>query len=184
KLVKTAALPARLVLAGWLAAAFIGVCSPTPAAATDIAGWRGTHWGMTADGLRRMFGDELTELPARRVYKNAYAELALLRTDFLGVTFDVYFQMNAETDRLQQVLLETGRRRAGPQDFSDLLRRLRNNYDNETKLCLDRLSDGSPAGGEAVWRLPSTTVHAVFMEFYTRGMAFDDPNRDRDPLVP
>jgi hypothetical protein len=68
----------------------------------------------SAAELRRAFGDELSELPARRLYGNAYAGLAILEADFLGLSFDVYFQMNADDDRLQQVLLETGRRRAGP----------------------------------------------------------------------
>lgn len=154
------------------------------AVAADVAGWREASWSMTAGELRRAFGEALTELPGRRIYKDAYAELAILGTEFLGVDFDVYFQMNVKTDRLQQVLLETGRRRAGPEAFATLQQRLRARHGKETRLCLDRLSAGAPAGAEAVWRFATTTIHAVFMDFYTRGMVFEDPNRDRDPLVP
>lgn len=165
----------------------LSICLPSVTGAVareDIAGWNGARWGMTAADIRGAFGEALTELPGRREYKNAHAELALLRHPAFGMTFDVYFQMNADTGRLQQVLLETGRGRAGPRDFLRLRERLEDRYGAPARVCVQKPEDGTPASADALWRFPTTTVHAVFLDFYSTALLFHDPNVDIDPLVP
>ena len=48
---------------------------------------------------------------------------------------------------------------------------------------------GAPTGGRPtavafVWRFDTSTVHLSYFDFYTRSMAFEDPNFERDVLTP
>lgn len=160
------------------------LAAPLAAAPDDVSGWRAARWGMTAAELEAAFDGRLTRLPGRREYGGAYAELALLGVRVAGHRFDAYFQMGETSGRLQQVLLERARRWAGPRGFVELAEALRRRYGPPTRTCADAGDGGRPTAAEAVWRFPTTTVHAVLLDFYTSGMAFDDPNVDPDPLTP
>jgi hypothetical protein len=172
----------RLLLIIFLALVFAplrpGAQSPEP------DGWRAARWGMTEAELERAFGARLVRLPGRWIYGGAYATRALDDIELGDARFRAFFQMNAESDRLQQVLLEP-LRRTGPESlFRDTLAELRETYGPPSAACKVPRSGGGPLSLEFWWRFPSTTVHLTFLDFYTREMAFDDPNVDRDPLTP
>ena len=75
------------------------------AARDDVAGWDATRWGMTEAEIESALGERVVRLPGRWLYGNAYADLAVEDVDVGGLQFTAYLQMNAESHRLQQVLL-------------------------------------------------------------------------------
>ncbi len=64
------------------------------------------RWNMTEAELEHVFGENLGHLPGRWIYGNAYATRALDGIILGDQGFRAIFQMNVDSDRLQQVLLE------------------------------------------------------------------------------
>ncbi|MEM7225160.1 MAG: hypothetical protein AAF495_19435 [Pseudomonadota bacterium] len=147
--------------------------------------WPTLSWGMTQGELDRALGEELTELPGRWIYGGAYAERAVFGFDLEGLSFTAYFQMNEESDRLQQILLE---RRGGvdatPQAFEETLAMLEAHYGAAAERCITARPDGTIMAADLMWRLGASTVHASFLDFRSSGLLYFDPNVDLDPLVP
>jgi hypothetical protein len=54
--------------------------------------------------------------------------------------------------------------------------------DRPTARCFDLDEKDTPRAAEVVWRLPTTTVRAVFVDFYTTSILFETANVDVDPL--
>jgi hypothetical protein len=161
-----------------------GQATGSAAGPEDVPGWRGAGWGMTEAELEDAFGEDLAALPGRWQYGGAYATRALFGVPLGGIDFTAYFQMNARTDRLQQVLLEGLRRRAGPEAFAQLLDALEARYGAPDGTCVVPKAGGQPLLVEYVWTFPTTTVHATLMDFYTTSMFFEDPQAGTDPLQP
>lgn len=155
-----------------------------PAAAlADLPGWRGLTWGMTAAQIEAALGDRVTALPGRWLYGSAYAELAVEEVEFGGLAFTAYLQMNAATDRLQQVLLERRRTGALPGAFEQLIDAMEATYGPPSEECAQAKSGGQPLDYQLTWRFPTTTLHAKFLDFSTTAVFSRDPQAERDPLV-
>ncbi len=160
------------------------VCWAAPAAALDdLPGWEATRWGMTGEELRAALGSRVTELPGRWVYGGAYAELAVEAVEIGGLSFTAYLQMNAATDRLQQVLLERRRTGAVPAAFEQVIDALTRRYGAPAADCAQAKTAGQPLDYEVTWRFPSTTLHAKFLDFSTTAVFSRDPEAELDPLV-
>lgn len=150
----------------------------------DVEGWRAARWNMTEAELERAFGESLARLPGRWVYGDAYATRALADVTLGDARFRAIFQMNAASDRLQQVLLEPPRRPGQEAVFRSALDELRAAYGPPSGSCTVPRAGGGPLSVDLWWRFATTTVHLTFFDFYTRAMAFEDPNIDSDPLTP
>lgn len=155
-----------------------------PAAALDdLAGWQDLRWGMTAVEIQRVLGDRVTALPGRWLYGGAYADLAVEDTDIGGLAFTAYLQMNTETDRLQQVLLERRRTGAVPAAFEAALAELTQRLGPPAGDCVQAKQGGQPLDYQVTWRFPTTTVHAKFLDFSTTAVFSRDPRAEHDPLI-
>jgi hypothetical protein len=84
---------------------------------------------------------------------------------------------------LQQVLLERRRVGAVPTAFEKLVESLETVYGPPSADCAQAKSGGEPLDYEMVWRFPSTTVHAKFLDFSTTAVFSRDPAAEIDPLV-
>ena len=157
--------------------------APPALALDDLPGWRDSRWGMTEDEVERAFGDDATRLPGRWLYGGAYADLAVRDVEIAGLEFTAYLQMNAQTDRLQQVLLERRRVGALPAAFEQLVDGLIETLGPPATDCAQAKSGGQPLDYQLTWRFPSTTVHAKFLDFSTTAVFSRDPEAELDPLV-
>ena len=159
---------------------------PTYAAATagdDVPGWAATRWGMTSAEIQAVLGDRVIRLPGRWLYGGAYAELAVADVQVGGLGFTAYLQMNAETQRLHQVLLERRRSGAVPVAFERVIDALEARYGPPTEDCAQAKSGGRPLDYRITWRFASTTLHATFLDFSTTAVFSRDPQADHDPLI-
>jgi hypothetical protein len=161
----------------------LSVAAESAAALEDLPGWRDTRWGMTEDEVDRALGDDATRLPGRWVYGGAYADLAVRDVEIAGLEFTAYLQMNAQTDRLQQVLLERRRTGALPAAFEQLVDGLVETLGPPATDCAQAKTGGQPLDYQLTWRFPTTTVHARFLDFSTTAVFSRDPEADLDPLV-
>jgi hypothetical protein len=160
------------------------LCWAVPAAAReDVPGWGETRWGMTGEAIESVLGDRVTQLPGRWIYGGAYAELAVEDVVIGDLTFTAYLQMNAQSDRLQQVLLERRRVGALPSAFEETLAVLEARYGPPAADCAQDKSGGRPLAYRITWRFPSTTIHATFLDFSTTAVFSRDPEAELDPLV-
>ena len=171
----------RRSLIAWTIALW-AAAQPAAAAPGDLPGWEAARWGMTAAELESAFGERLSPLPGRWVYGGAYARQAILKVTLGGLDFTAYFQMGEIDGRLQQVLLERRQQQALPVSFEKLQDHLEGLYGPASQACL--LSARNPTGLELVWRFPTTTVHATFLNFFSTSVLFFDPSLDIDPLRP
>ena len=149
----------------------------------DLPGWDATRWGMTAAEVETALGERAFHLPGRWLYGGAYAELAVENIEVGGVVFTAYLQMNAETDRLQQVLLERRRIGAVPAAFEQIIDALTQRFGPPATDCAQAKHGGQPLDYKVTWRFPSTTLHAKFLDFSTTSVFSRDPEAELDPLV-
>ena len=168
----------------FVALAGLGLAIGASAAGGDLPGWRAARWGMSESAISQAFGDGLRRLPGRQAFGGAYADLALPGIEIGGEPFTAFFQMNAGTDRLQQVMLRGMRRQPSERSRRAILSALRGEYGPESLLCTVPKAGGGELVVEHVWQFPTTTVHVSFLDFYSSAMAFEDPNSDRDPRRP
>jgi len=150
----------------------------------DVEGWRAARWNMTEGELESAFGANLALLPGRWVYGDAYATRVIGNIMLGNQRFRAIFQMNVNSERLQQVLLEPLRRPGQEAVFHSTLDELRATYGPPSGSCAIGRASGGPLSVELWWRFKTTIVHLTFFDFYTRAMAFEDPNVDPDPLKP
>lgn len=171
----------------WASAAvltlLLSVAAVPAMALDDLAGWRDTRWGMTESELESALGEGATRLPGRWLYGGAYADLAVRDVEIAGLSFTAYLQMNAETNRLQQVLLERRRTGALPAAFEQLADSLMASLGSPSADCAQAKTGGQPLDYELTWRFPTTTVHAKFLDFSTTAVFSRDPEAELDPLV-
>ena len=149
----------------------------------DVPGWDVLRWGMTEAQIEDALGDRVTRLPGRWLYGNAYADLAVEDVEVGGLQFTAYLQMNAESHRLQQVLLERRRVGAVPAAFEQLVDSLIDTLGPPSADCAQAKSGGQPLDYQLTWRFPTTTVHAKFLDFSTTAVFSRDPAAELDPLV-
>lgn len=168
-----------LVLAVIVATA-VPIAAARPA---DVAGWEAARWGMTEAELQTAFGARLKRLAAPLRYGGAYARDMLPGVEIAGERFTAFFQMNAGSHRLQQVLLEHDRRRITPAGYLRLVDALEARY-GEGQICVPAAARGGSKIVELVWRFPTTTVHASMIDLQSPNLLYEDPNTDRDVLQP
>jgi len=150
----------------------------------DVEGWRAARWGMDEAALEDAFGEDLARLPGRWRFGGAYADRALFDVPFAGRDFTAYFQMNEETGRLQQVLLERRKRTGLGPSYLSVIDRLELLYGPPETLCSVNPPGRSPTVVQASWRFPTTAIHASLLDFVTTAIAYEDMNRDCDVLEP
>ena len=141
--------------------------APTAAPAADLPGWDRTRWGMTSPEIARLYRGRAVTLSGRIDFNRLYTDVALRTQPFAGHDFTVYFQMDDDTHRLAQVLLERRRQYATPAVWRDVLAALERSYGAVTGRC-ERHGDplaGEPQISERVWALPTTTVYASYIDF-------------------
>lgn len=175
---------AAVLLVALLAALLI---APVPAGAEarpeDVPGWEAARWGMTGAELAEAFGDRLEPLPGRWDYGGAHADRAVFDVEIGGVAFTAFFQMNDRTGRLQQVLLQRRGRAAMARAYREVLDALEAEYGPPDARCETPRRGGAPLSIALTWSFPTTTIHAVFLDFYTSGMLFERPETWSDPLA-
>lgn len=174
--------PFFALLAG-LVALTISAGSPR-AAPADVMDWNGARWGMTEAELAGVFGAALASLPGRWIYGGAYATRAIFGVDVGGLAFTAYFQMNDESERLQQILLERRANQVTPAVYASVLTSMEDAYGPAEGLCRERHPDGPPRRESLRWRFPTTTVQLTWLDFMTSSVMFDDPDPTIDPRVP
>src|SRR3546814_16325353 len=114
---------------------------------------------MTAAEVRQALGDRVTALPGRWLYGGAYADLAVEEVTIGGLVFTAYLQMNSETDRLQQVLLERRRTGAVPAAFEAALAALQRELGPQSADCAQAQAGGQPPASQLHCRVPPTPPH-------------------------
>lgn len=164
---------------GWL------VLGAAVAVAADPAGWRAARWGMDAAALDRAFGGAIDRLPGRWDYGGAYATRGVLGIDIAGYRFNGFFQMNATTHRLQQVLLEGLRQRASARSHLRVVGHFRRRFGAPAAVCHRPRRIGDPEIVAAVWRFATTIVHVTLLDFSTTAVLHQRSTVDRtDPRTP
>src|SRR3954447_14727295 len=138
---------------------------------------------MTAGELEQALGNAANRLPGRWDFGQYYADTSVEDVEVAGLPFRAFLQMDRQSGRLAQILLERRGRQASPMVFEDIADALTQQFGEPD----EDLRDGSaavPASVRLVWRLPDMTINASFFDFRTSAIFSEDPNRRPDPLVP
>lgn len=162
---------ALLLLAPW----------PSLAQEDDPAELAGALWGKTAAGLEERLGGRLSPLPGRFDFGPFYAEQQLEGVRIGGLAFRAYLQLDRDTARLSQILLERRRAGATPDALRRVLDALEGLYGPPDA---ERTGGrpGLPVSAEFVWNEPGARLTLHLFDFRTTAVFGEDPNRDRDPL--
>lgn len=170
-------------LAFLAAGALLAVASTARAAGeVGIPFWPGVRWGMTTAELDAALAGRIRPLKGRLDYGQSYAERAVFDVTLGAAPFTAFFQMDRDTGRLSQILLDLRRARVTPRAYNDVLLALRGRYGPPAARCLDLSGKDTPRSADIVWHLPAATVRAVFFDFYTTSILFVTANADVDPL--
>lgn len=159
------------------------VASPAGATPEDVRGWDEARWGMTRAQLEQVLGERATVLSGRWLYGGAYAELIVADVALAGIDFTAFLQMDSESDRLRQVLLERRRVGATPEAFERLVGAMEARYGAPSQVCAQAKTGGQPLDYQMIWRFPTTTIHVKFLDFSTTAVFSRDPQAGIDPLV-
>ncbi|SLN37193.1 hypothetical protein [Oceanibacterium hippocampi] len=153
------------------------------------------HWGMPAGAVRAAFGERLRELSPPWRYGPMRAPFALLDQPLAGQRFDVILQIDEASGGLRQVMMQRRRGAMALRDYLEIVAALEAAYGKPTRICGETKAEGDPLAAWMTWEsagesaaaraLPAgTTLHATFLDFVTSSILEEDPNIDRDPLVP
>jgi hypothetical protein len=155
------------------------------ASAADLAGWHGTAWGMSAAEVDAALGDAVKPVDPPLVYGGASAAREVPDVDVAGYGYRALLQFSSDDGRLQQVLLERSRRPDASKAYAAALDAFITAFGEPTFVCNSPRTGehASPITRERVWRLPTTTVHLVFIDFSGGSLQYDSL-QDIDPLVP
>ena len=155
------------------------------ATAADLAGWHGTAWGMATAEVDAALGDVVKPVEPPLVYGGAQATREIPETDVAGYGYRALLQFSNEGGRLQQVLLERSRLPDAPKAYAAALDAFSRDYGAPTLVCNSPRTGEhtSPITRERVWRLATTTLHLVFIDFSGGSLQYDSL-QDIDPLVP
>ena len=148
----------------------------------EVPGWPGVRWGMTTAELDAALKGRIRPLKGRLDYGASYAKRAVFDVKLGAAPFTAFFQMDRETNRLHQILLDMRRSRVSIRGYNDVLFALRGRYGPPTARCFELDEKDRPRTADVMWRLPTTTVRAVFLDFYSTAILFETANVDVDPL--
>jgi hypothetical protein len=166
-----------------LALAIALLLPPTRARGADLAVLSSARWGMNADELDQALGSAVNRLPGRWDFGRYYADVSVEDVYVAGLPFRAFLQMDRQSGRLAQILLERRGRQATPMVFEDIADALTARFGEPA----ENRRDGSaavPASVRLVWKLPDMTINASFFDFRTSAIFSEDPNVTPDPLVP
>jgi hypothetical protein len=76
------------------------------AAASDPQGWREARWGMSGQDLAQTFKGTLEPVGGALEFNNYVVRQRIIRTEIGGRPFVVLFQLDKESEKLKQVLLQ------------------------------------------------------------------------------
>lgn len=140
-------------------------------------------WGLTAPAIEERLGARVEALASRLDFGPYYAERRLRDVTVAGVPFTAWLQMDRETGRLAQVLLERRRMDASPRVVGPVVDALvaRHGPPDEERA---GKRPGIPMSVELSWRLPDARLVLHLFDFRTSAIFSEDPNLDRDPLEP
>src|SRR4051794_20679551 len=120
----------------------------------DLEGWQQTRWGMIADDIIRTVGAENLRRTERAQYAGCYAEMIIPSVPVGSYSFKVVFQMDQETHRLSNVLLQ----------YEDLTHSDPSaTFRVALKLLTERFGTPDRIGttNDLSWRFPTTTIDLV-----------------------
>lgn len=93
---------ARLLAAIFAVVVTVG----TALAATDPLGWREARWGMSGEDLAQAFQGTLEPVGGQLDFNNYVVRQRIIRTEIGGRPFVVLFQLEKNSEKLKQVLLQ------------------------------------------------------------------------------
>jgi hypothetical protein len=156
---------------------------PATARGADLAVLSSARWGMNADELDKALGSAARRLPGRWDFGRYYADVSVEDVEVAGLPFRAFLQMDRQSGRLAQILLERRGWQASPMVFEDIADALTAQFGEPA----EEMRDGSaavPASVRLVWRLADMTINASFFDFRTSAIFSEDPNVRPNPLVP
>lgn len=132
----------------------------------DFPGWDRTRWGMTAAEIDKLYGAALQKVEPPIEFGSSAASRIWRELDFAGFAWRALFQFDRESHGLVQVMLQRSRLPDAPKAYEAALAALQSRYGPPDLVC------GSPGGGasssaqarERVWRLPTSSIHLVFLD--------------------
>ena len=153
------------------------------ALADDLETLGRVRWGMSPGELSDALGRSANPLPGRWDFGRYYADSSVEDVEVAGLPFRAFLQMDRQTGKLAQVLLERRGRQATPMVFEDIANALIGQFGQPS----EDHSDGNaavPSSVRLVWKLPDMTINASFFDFRTSAIFSEDPNVEPNPLVP
>lgn len=89
-------------------------------AATDPQGWREARWGMSGEDLAQAFKGTLEPVGGQLDFNNYVVRQRIIRTEIGGRPFVVLFQLDKNSEKLRQVLLQFRGSRPMHTDYVDV----------------------------------------------------------------
>jgi hypothetical protein len=79
---------------------------------SEVAGWRGTKWGMSVEDVKNIFGSELSEIDNPEAFPDDYYPFMIRDYEIADQTYDVKFIFKKDSHTLYQIkivkMLESG----------------------------------------------------------------------------
>lgn len=158
-------LPALFLLT-ILACNLMAVATGPAQAREDLPGWDQTSWGMKPADVDKLYGSALQKVEPPIEFGSSEASRVWRDLEFAGFTWRVLFQFDSKSHGLVQVMLQRSRLPNAPKAYEAALAALQSRYGPPDLVC------GSPQGGasasaqarERVWRLPTSSIHLVFLD--------------------
>jgi hypothetical protein len=163
----------------WLAlASGAALAAPGQENPPDLAGWRQARWGMSEAELKAAFAKELVTPAAALEFDDLVVREIIPRVSVSGRPFVVYFQLDAKSLRLEQVLLTYRGKRPTHGDYAAIAKELVDQL-GPSETVTDRFYQSVPGFRiDRRWRRPTTTVALHFQQ-----PNFDYGNTERGSLT-
>jgi hypothetical protein len=153
----------RLGLAFAPALAWLLLASPATAADTDIRGWDGLSWGMTAAQVRAALPQAVPLSPAWD-FGPLYAERMVRDVVVSGIAFDLVPELARQDGRLVQLLFERRSPIPGPSELQSFVNDLHARLGPPAESCV--VEAGLVT---RLWRFPSAQVALTAVDFSADG---------------
>ncbi len=148
--------------------------------------WKNAPWDETDPAVADWLGDEGKELSKPWDFGPYYAARAALDVEIAGMPFHVYVQMDRDTDRLGQLLLERRQNHATPIAWERIAKKLIAAYGEPRIMEMQAKRPHEETGGVTRlvlgWSLPAAgdrpPLKVIFgwTDFMTNALLFRNPN--------
>ncbi len=166
----------RAVLAGLVALATCPAAADLP---PDLSGWRQARWGMSDAELKAAFPGALMPAPVALEFDDLVVHEIIPKLLLAGRPFVVYFQLDARTLKLAQVLLTYRGKRPTHSDYAAIARELVSELGASDMTTTDRFYQSVPGFRvERRWTRHTTSVSLHYLE-----PNFDYGNNERGSLT-